>query len=259
MTSKLANLFILGVQKAGTTALASFLSQHPQICVASNKEAHVFDDPEYLNSDAKFAFAESKYAKLFNDPEHRAAYYCDATPITLFHSVFLKECVQYNQSAKYLVILRNPIERAFSQYGMSQNKGIEKRSATLAFLRDIIRFRKMKQQTPNWPFESAPRELSYLHRGQYCRQLKLLFDLVDRERVLVLWQQDLIEQHQISLDRIFNFLKVNAVEIQPSKVFSGDTQVNRIDKIIATTIAKCFFWFSGESAAKLTKILHPPS
>ena len=42
------NLIIPGVQKAGTTALASFLSQHPDICIVEGKEAHVFDDPDLL-------------------------------------------------------------------------------------------------------------------------------------------------------------------------------------------------------------------
>ena len=52
------NLHIVGVQKAGTTALAHFLSQHPDICLVDGKEAHVFDQPDFYETEDKKAFAE---------------------------------------------------------------------------------------------------------------------------------------------------------------------------------------------------------
>ena len=61
MNTPLVNLHIVGVQKAGTSALAHFLSQHSDVCVVEGKEAHVFDQPDFASKD-KHEYANKRYA-----------------------------------------------------------------------------------------------------------------------------------------------------------------------------------------------------
>ena len=256
MTTKTVNLFILGVQKAGTTALASFLSQHDEICVVDNKEAHVFDDPDYFTAINKKSFADSKYAALLPDSSSTHRYYCDATPITLFNPNYLKECVSYNPKAKYIVILRDPVDRAFSQYEMSKNKGIETHCASFAFLRDILLYSNCHKAKGIWPFESSPREKTYLSRGRYIRQLNDLFALVQRQNVLVLWQQDLLHSHQETLHQVLLFLGLQQTHIKKSQVFEGAQTVSRVDRWIGTLIAKSFYLCKRETLSRLNARLN---
>ena len=58
------NFLIVGAQKAGTTALSSFLSQHPEICFAHNKEVHLFDSPSFRDS-WTFETVNEEYRKYF--------------------------------------------------------------------------------------------------------------------------------------------------------------------------------------------------
>jgi hypothetical protein len=221
----------------------------------NNKEAHVFDDPEYLTASQKRHFADTKFASLLPTTNTNHAYYCDATPITLFHPEYLKECINYNADAKYIVILRNPIDRAFSQYEMSKNKGAESRCASIAFLRDIVFYSNSYKTSGIWPFESPRREQNYLSRGQYVRQLDCLFTHTARKNVVVLWQHDLLTFHQNSLDRLFSFLGLPTKRIEKSTVFEGTKTVSTLDRWLATQVAKCFYLYKRETSARLNALL----
>jgi hypothetical protein len=132
-TFPIPNLHIVGFQKCGTTAMAHFLSQHADICMVEGKEAHVFDDPEYAHAADKTAFAMQKYRnKLPHFDAQR--YILDSTPITLFHPAFIKACVAFNPQARFIVMQRDPVDRAFSHYQMTKARGLESLSPFMAFL-----------------------------------------------------------------------------------------------------------------------------
>ena len=104
---------IVGAQKAGTSALASFLYQHPEICMSMPKEAHLFDAPDY-SSDWTPAQIDERYRPCFA--------HCDAgtlrgeaTPIYLFLPAIAGELKRYNPDLKLVVLLRDPVESAPSR------------------------------------------------------------------------------------------------------------------------------------------------
>ncbi|WP_189407636.1 sulfotransferase family protein [Alteromonas halophila] len=240
---KKVNLFILGVQKAGTTALAEFISAHPDVCLVKGKEAHVFDDPDYHRSADKAGYAQKKYdARLSHYNGEK--YLCDATPITLLHPRFIAECVSYNPDAKFLVMLRDPVARAYSHYQMSKRRGLEELSPLRAFLTEPWRMKNWKEALPYAPFEHAYRDFSYLLRGCYKRQLAALYDAVPANQVLLHKQEDLIRQHHEVMAKTFSFLALPQENIAPKQVFEGDYKESI--PWAAQTYARLYFLFHGE-------------
>ncbi|MBO1254133.1 sulfotransferase domain-containing protein [Alteromonas sp. 5E99-2] len=234
------NLHILGVQKAGTSALASFLDQHPDIYVVDGKEAHIFDHPTFHKQANKARQARLKYDEKLSNYQGEPII-CDATPITLFREHYLKQCIEYNQNAKFIVILRNPLDRAISHYTMSKQRGVEKRTMLMAFLLEPFRlFPHLKVQS--WPFDSPARHFSYLSRGFYQRQLKRLYQSVPHDNVFVCHQASLQNEHSQTLNQLFDFLSLTPVSIPQETVFKSTYKRGHWSDCFARLYAKCVFF-----------------
>jgi hypothetical protein len=110
---------IAGTQKGGTTALASYLYEHPEIGMPTVKEVHFFDTEDH------FASAEVDYAKYhaYFDPAVRKRLLGDATPIYMYWDAAPPRIWQYNPAMKLILLLRNPITRAYSQWNMERERG----------------------------------------------------------------------------------------------------------------------------------------
>ena len=101
------NFLIIGAQRCGTTSLYNYLIQHPQIVPSSKKEVHFFD----LN----FHLGQSWYEKHFPEVSDNILT-GEASPYYIFHPLCPKRIFDYDPSVKLIVILRNPIDRAYSHY-----------------------------------------------------------------------------------------------------------------------------------------------
>jgi hypothetical protein len=245
------NLHILGAQKSGTTALASFLSEHPDIFLLKDKEAHVFDDPAFLQSKQKMQFAKSKYKRLSTDYQNQA-YLMDATPITLYNPIFVAHCYRYNPNSKFIIVFRDPTERAISHYNMSLSRHQENRNMLLAFLLERIR---LSRHQGNWRFDSPLRTQSYLSRGLYSKQLASLFKIVPASQVLVLYSRDLREQHQEVMQEIFYFLSVGEHHIEAKDVFRGEPAPNTLVNRLARLYASLYFKIKRENRKRWQRLI----
>ena len=98
-----------GVQKAGTSALASYLADHPALVLPRDKEAHVFDAPGF---DEQWGVAEIDvlYARRLPDENGRLA--GDATPIYCLHPRLVQRIARYNPAMRWIILLRDPVDRA---------------------------------------------------------------------------------------------------------------------------------------------------
>lgn len=171
---------VAGVQKGGTTALASYLDRFPDIAIARGKEAHVFDAPDFDDA-APRDWAEAAFQPFFEGaPE--AALRGDATPITVFHPRFIERAVAYNPSMRWIVLLRDPVARAVSHYHMERRRGIERRGMLLAFLLEAWRLRG---HADDFAADSPLRWASYAARGEYRRQLAALHARVPAAQVRI--------------------------------------------------------------------------
>ncbi|OOF02674.1 hypothetical protein BZG80_11890 [Salinivibrio sp. MA440] len=217
---KRTNLFIVGGQKCGTSALAHFLSQHPSICMALGKEAHVFDQPMFCQLTQ--SHIEALYTERY--PHYSGErYVCDATPIYAYWQDIPKHIAAYNPEAKLVMVVRNPVERAISQYAMSKNRGQESLNVFLAFLLEPLRMRV--NQNRNW--KQPARTQSYLSRGTFKSQIENLFRYFLADNILIIHHQDLLYQHDAVLNRVFEFLNISSWDIAAESIFSGQYSLSR--------------------------------
>lgn len=112
------NLFILGAPKCGTTSLASWLAQHPDIYMPIPKEPHFFYSPTRNGAN------EAEYLRIFKESWERYIYRCDASTSYLFGEAYRKILCAV-PSARFIVCVRNPIEILPSMYNEQKNAGFE--------------------------------------------------------------------------------------------------------------------------------------
>jgi hypothetical protein len=183
-----------GAQKAGTTALYEHLKAHPEIHFDC-KETHFFDD------DAAFASPDPDYDAFHNRFDRsKPGVFGDATPIYMYWNAAPARLHRYNPAIKWIVVLRNPIERAYSQWNMERSRRLE----PLEFRAALMAEQAFLDNTPG----QQDRVRSYLDRGRYSEQVRRLWNLFGTGQVLVLRHETLLTQHESVLERICRFLGV---------------------------------------------------
>ena len=218
----MVDFVIAGAQKCGTTALAHFLSQHPDIAMAK-LEGHVFDAPDY-SPDWTPAEIDQHYRSRFG-PGDGESLRGESTPVYLFLPEVPGELARYNPDLKVVAALRDPVDRAVSHYVMERARGKERLPLWLALLAEPFRLRRCRDPRGR---ESAVRRHSYRSRGLYSRQLRNLYEVFPRGRVLVLRTEDLLADHDAMLERTFAFLGVrDDVRVPPEIVFAGERNTRR--------------------------------
>ena len=193
--SKRLSFLLCGAQKSGTTALAAYLRQHRNIQLPKAKELHFFDDetqtwPEPDLSRLHHHFQTADADQLWGE----------ATPISLYWDPAAERIWRYNSAMRMIVILRNPIERAYSHWAMEHSRGNDPLPFSLALEQEESRCR-----------EALPlqhRVFSYVDRGFYSAQLRRLWRFFGREQVLVLRQEELRMSPQTCLSKIWKHLSI---------------------------------------------------
>lgn len=209
------DFMIVGAQKCGTTALSHFLSRHPGIGMADPKEPHLFDAPDY-SGDWSPEEIDERYRPSF---EHcpGAAVRGEATPTYMFLPEVARELERYNPELKLIVLLRDPVERAISQYCMERDRGDEHLPLWLALSSEPFRLRRCRDARQP---DSAMRRHSYRRRGLYSLQLRNLYRFFRKDRVLVIRTRDLLQHHDAVLRQVFAFLGVSGdVRIAPGMIY----------------------------------------
>lgn len=178
-----------GVQKGGTTALDAMLRVHPGITMAPNKEVHHFDS-DWSSRDGGTEHA--RYNALWGASLGRLA--CgESTPIYCWWPPAVERIRDYNPAMKWIVLLRNPADRAYSQWNMNRSNATVGGTFEEA-LDDEVR---MQSERPGY----YSRDHSYLSRGLYAGQIERLIGIFSRERILVLRSEWL---HGANLERTYS-------------------------------------------------------
>lgn len=193
---------ICGVQKAGTTALASYLQQHPALQFPTCKEPHFFDR-ESLDWSSHHREREQTYHQLFDATQRGIR--GESTPVYLYWKPCPERLWHYNPDMRLIVILRNPITRAYSHWNMERQRGRESLDFVAALQQEQARSRAAE------PLQD--RIHSYLDRGLYSEQLQRLWQWFVPTSTLVLKQDDLINDPAGCLQRVHAHLGIASVPI----------------------------------------------
>ena len=215
-----------GTQKGGTSALDSFLRQHPEICMpTTRKELHFFDREEENHHYRAY------HANFEPQPQHRVI--GEASPIYMYWETAPDRIWKYNPKMKWILALRNPVERAFSAWNMETKRGKEK-----------LPFAEAIEKEPERCREALPlqhRVYSYVDRGFYAHQVRRLFKIFGEENVLVLLSEELRNEHQKTLRRIFEFLGVDSSFVPPEASVFEQEYSDKIDDQLRSRLIETFY------------------
>lgn len=210
------NFFIIGAQKCASTSLYHYLAEHPQIISAFRKEVKYFDLYSHKSLDwYKAFFPITKEGEITGE----------ATPDYLLFPEIASQIYGLFPKAKLILIVRNPIERAYSQYWYNVRRNIETLSFEEAIKAEPERMANSDQTIITGPnFKSSYyREFSYLKRGRYMEQLHHWLKYFPKEQVKVVSTEDLQNNKAALLKELFEYLKVPDYSV-------GDSEIHNTSK-----------------------------
>jgi len=194
------DFFIVGVPKAGTTSLYHYLSEHPQVEMSSQKEPDYFSD-KAINEQGMYYVKNrintlDKYESLFVQKE--SVVYGEASVSYLFYENVAEDIKKYNPNAKIIIMLRNPIERAFSHYLMDYRLGLISDS-----FENIIA-KKSKHKKSHLFYQQ------YIEASKYATQIQRYLDFFEKENILFIDYEDFKKNVSKTVGKVYSFLNISA-------------------------------------------------
>jgi hypothetical protein len=204
----LPDFVIIGAQKCGTTFLYQLLVQHPRVKPAFAKEVHYFD----LNFRKGDKWYRSHFPlQALNSQKHITG---EASPYYLFHPHAARRASTVIPNAKLIVLLRNPVDRAYSHYQHQVQRVKGEARETLTFEEAIEAEERIlprevsKMLQDEYYGSSSHRTRSYLRRGIYIDQLLVWSSFFQRKQMLILKSEDLFNNTKNTLERMLDFLEI---------------------------------------------------
>jgi hypothetical protein len=189
---QLPDFVIIGTQRGGTTSLYRYLTQHPDIGPSLRKEVHFFD--RYYEKGMDWYLAHFPM-------RGEAPVVGEASPYYLFHPDVPERARRALPHAKFIALLRNPIDRAYSHYHMKVRRGVE----PLSF-EDAIDKEHERLSSTDDPISMVRRHYSYVERGLYVEQLKRWMSVFPREQFLIIKSEDFYKEPERILHQVLTFL-----------------------------------------------------
>ena len=213
MNTSLPNLYIPGAGKSGTSALHECLDQHPHISMSSKKEPHFWTR---LDFDAYTDFHRNNYRDLF-DWDKQIKFRGESSTGYMLFPMFIERIKSYyNESPRFIFILRNPIDRCYSHYWWLKGMGSETKVLKEAVLSDLDIEPKPELKLPEGNYKS------YFQFGLYAKWLKRFYDAFGRDNIHIICSEDLKEEPLETINSCFLFLGLEPLEsIIPSEANKG--------------------------------------
>ena len=208
----LPDFLIIGAQKGGTTFLYNILRRHPYFEAAVKKEIHFFDTP-------RFERGVDWYRTHFPQRQQRNGHRVitgEASPYYLFYPRAARRVADTIPQARLIALLRNPVDRAFSDYQHTLRQGSETLSFNEALDLEGERLRGEKERIlADESYRSVNyRRYSYLARGIYVDQLKEWHKYFDPKQLLILKSEDFFERPSATLKQVMRFLSLPEHDIE---------------------------------------------
>lgn len=196
---KRPNFFIVGAPKCGTTSLATWLADHPNVYMSPVKEPHFFNIDGLVRVRTTHDY-EALFEAVTN--EHLAV--GEASTHYLYSSEAVPRILDYQPEARFIVCLRNPIDMASALHGECLVQGEE----TIASFERAWRIQEERRCGRHIPItlKADPERLQY---GAYCKlgaQMERLLKQVPRDRVLPLLLDDIKKSPKVEWQRVLRFI-----------------------------------------------------
>ncbi|NIO35606.1 MAG: sulfotransferase [Planctomycetales bacterium] len=197
------DFLVAGAQKAGTTSLWEYLSEHPHVRSPMKKEMMFFDK--------NFSRGLNWYRMHFPFPQPGTdgATACgESTAYYMFHPLAPQRIAEALPGVRIVLLLRNPADRAFSHYQLNLRRGNEHLSFEDALKAEPGRLAGERERLIADPsyYSFEHERHSYLARGRYAEQLRVWQSLISRERLLILDSSNFFKNTAEVFDRVADFL-----------------------------------------------------
>jgi hypothetical protein len=201
----LPSFIIIGAKKCGTTSLFNYLSEHPNIGAPTWKEISYFNTHFakgrlWYKSFFPISIPNTESQDLITG-EATASYICDPQAPERIASVL--------PNVKLIILLRNPVDRAYSHYHHTKRIGRENLDFENAIASEELRLEQIenKDQKSGFNYHEAY-NYTYLSSGRYAEQLKNWFNLFDKQQLLILKSEDFFTHPEAIYQQVLDFLKL---------------------------------------------------
>ncbi len=212
----LPDFVVVGAQRSGTTSLYRRLLEHPQVLRPIGKELQFLT----LHFNRGLRWYRAHFPAT-----GRGQQTFEASPYYLFHPLAAPRAAQVLPNARFVALLRDPVDRAYSHYLHSRSLGFE----TLSFEDAIAAEQDRLSEAAHWGLDTSSglrlhRNFSYLGRGMYLHQLQRWLSAVPSGSVKAIKSEDFFQQPQQVYADLLEFLRLPAFlpeQFNKSKSSSG--------------------------------------
>ena len=197
------DFLIIGAQKAGTTSLYRYLTQHPEILENNTwKEIRYFDLPE--NYSKGFGWYLGHFPSKFEKGNKLT---CDASPNYIYFNQIPSQIKEELGSIKMIAVLRKPWDRAYSAWQMYHGFA-NVSNDNLREIADKRTFAEAIEQELNPESNTAQYTYDYIDRGKYVEQLENYYNYFDKDNILILNVDEFRTNIDGVLNRVCDFLNI---------------------------------------------------
>jgi sulfotransferase family protein len=212
---------IVGGKRCGSTSLYEYAVRHPSVVASRVKKGtHYFD----VNFPRGLGWYLSKFPTQPRRASERSVHLItgEASPYYMFHPLAPARIAAALPAVRLLAVLRDPVERAWSHYRYSVQRGFETLPIDEALDREPERLAGEAERMLDPAYQSyAHRHHTYLSRGHYAEQLEGLYALFGSERVHVLQSEAMFADPDAALQGVFEFLGLDGAPLGPVTAYKA--------------------------------------
>lgn len=217
---RLPSFIIIGAQRAGTTSLFNALAQHPMISPSVVKEVHYFDFRYHRGE----RWYRSHFPMLPGRRYHEGHQWGEASPFYLFDPFVPARVRALLPDVKLIALLRNPIDRAYSDHQFETKLGHESLPFQEALEREEERLAlddPARLSDPRYLYHSHRRRHAYVARGLYAEQVARWQATFGNDRLLVLPSEDFFLDMAGTVAAVTDFLGLPRHQVRGLKSYNA--------------------------------------
>jgi len=239
------HFFLVGAQRSATTYLYHVLNEHPEIEMA----VPVKPEPKFFLAEDSVTLGAAYYERAYFRGRAGAWLRGEKSTSYIEHEAAARHIAAVFPQARILFSLRNPIERAISNYWFSVNNGVETASLEEAFLHEDER----REAYDKTRFSVSP--FAYLKRGLYIDYLTMYGRYFSRDQITVLVSEQFTASPERALSDLYATLGVASDFVPPSAHSQINDSQRPADQVLSPTLRRYLTDYFAEANARLAEYL----
>ena len=211
------DFLVIGAKRCGTTSLYQHLPEHPCISKSPYDNMGFFNDNFHLGVNWYKSFFPTTFTRNKIKSKFGDFLAFDVTTKYMEEESTANNVYQTKPNMKIIIILRNPVDRAYSQYHLSVRQTAERRSFEDVVEENMNRLNKESHEHYGRKPKFSVEEDNHLKKGLYALQLRYWLKIFPRENILIVSTEEFESNQQIIYNKIFEFLNISKFEVKNTK------------------------------------------